>query len=107
MKFYWLRKSCKPQKGQFGYRCIEKNLSITALVRDAWDVHWYYHLTESEIPVQESNIDVVTKFVKSLLILRNVLLVNRSLVFNAVPNNNKRSESSKTVSSPKSCRPRY
>ena len=70
--------SCPQQKGVQVYR---KPLSITVLVRDEFDIHWYYHIAESEIPVRQSDTDVVTEFVKSLLILRNVLNVNMSLLF--------------------------
>ena len=84
---YWLRKSCEPTKGQFGVVGVQvyrKTLSITVLVRDEFDIHWYYHIAESEIPVQQSDTDVVTEFVKSLLILRNVLNVNMSLLFSTL-----------------------
>ena len=72
------------------------------LVRDEFDIHWYYHVTESEIPVQQSDTDVVTEFVKSLLILRNVLNVNMSLLFSARRSKKtKRVESSSKISSPR------
>ena len=89
---YWLQKSCEPKKGQFGVVGVQvyrKTLNITVLVRD---IHWYYHIAESEIPVRQSDTDVVTEFVKSLLILRNVLNVNISLLFST-----RRSEKTKCV----------
>ncbi|CAG8544057.1 25328_t:CDS:2 [Gigaspora margarita] len=47
---YWTRKGCKPDK-------------------DNSDVHRYYHLYESTIPIQQSDLSVVSKFIETLLII--------------------------------------
>ena len=66
------------------------------------EVHRYYRLYESEIPVQLSDPSIVKKFVESLLILRNILIVNMSILFNApLKRSNQNVEKSSTVSSPK------
>ncbi|RHZ77626.1 hypothetical protein Glove_174g208 [Diversispora epigaea] len=83
---YWTRKSCKPDKDEFsiiGMQVAGKKLRLSVLIRDMSEVHRYYHLHESEIPIQQSSPSVVTKFIETLLILRNVLIVNMSLLHNA------------------------
>jgi len=65
-------------------------------------VYRYYHLHESEILVQLSDPSIVEKFVESLLILQNILIVNMSILYNApLKRSNRNVEKSSTVSSPK------
>ncbi|CAG8586992.1 3395_t:CDS:2, partial [Diversispora eburnea] len=39
------------------------------------DIHRYYHIRDVGIPVQQSNSTIVTKFVETLLIMWNILLL--------------------------------
>src|SRR5688572_18468571 len=55
---YWTRKSCKPDKDEFsiiGMQVAGKKLRLSVLIRDMSEVHRYYHLHESEIPIQQSS----------------------------------------------------
>ncbi|RHZ45686.1 hypothetical protein Glove_661g55 [Diversispora epigaea] len=100
---YWTRKSCKPDKDEFsiiGMQVAGKKLHLSVLIRDMSEVHRYYHLHESEIPIQQSPPSVVIKFIKTLLILRNVLIVNMSLLHNAyLPKSVRLVEDSSTIDS--------
>ncbi|GET02582.1 hypothetical protein GLOIN_2v1489056 [Rhizophagus clarus] len=61
---------------------IEENVQEDALILylDGANVDRYYHLHESRIPVQKSEPAVIAKFIETLLILRNILIVNMSLL---------------------------
>ena len=101
---YWTCKSCKPDKDEFGIigvQIAEKKLYLSVLIRDMSEVHRYYHLHESEIPVQLSDLSIVEKFVETLLILRNILIINMSILYNApLKRSNRNVEKSFTISSP-------
>ncbi|RHZ54562.1 hypothetical protein Glove_426g38 [Diversispora epigaea] len=100
---YWTRKSCKPDKDEFsiiGMQVAGKKLRLSVLIRDMSEVHRYYHLHESEILIQQSPPSVVTKFIETLLILRNVLIVNMSLLHNvSLPKSVRLVEDSSTIDS--------
>ncbi|RIA92764.1 hypothetical protein C1645_763963 [Glomus cerebriforme] len=120
---FWTRKGCYPDKDKFGIIGIQVagmfsfsyytfhhltmshtkigcKLHLNVLVRDSGDIHRYYHLKSAEIPVQQSEEDVVAEFIETLLILRNILVVNMSLIFHTqVPRSRRRMEKSSTVSS--------
>ncbi len=102
-RMYWTRKSCKPDKDEFGIIGMQiagKKLYLSVLIRDMSEVYRYYCLHESEIPVQLSDLSIVEKFVKSLLILRNILIVNMSILYNAsLKRSNRNVEKSSIVSS--------
>ncbi|RHZ72309.1 hypothetical protein Glove_243g122 [Diversispora epigaea] len=77
-----------------------KKLRLSVLIRDMSEVHRYYHLHESEIPIQQSAPSVVTKFIETLLILRNILIVNMTLLHNAsLPKSGRLVEYSSTIDS--------
>ena len=101
---YWTRKSCKPDKDEFGIIRVQiagKKICLSILIRDMSEVHRYYHLHESEIPVQLSDLSIVEKFVEILLILRNILIINMSILYNAsLKRSNCNVEKSSTISSP-------
>ncbi|RGB32663.1 hypothetical protein C1646_762600 [Rhizophagus diaphanus] len=64
---YWTRKSCKPDKDEFGIIGVQiarKKLYLSVLIRDMSEVHRYYRLYESEIPVQLLDPSIVEKFKK-------------------------------------------
>jgi len=99
---YWVHKSSGPDKGEFGIIGIQvagRIMRLNVLIRDVGNVHRYYHLYEAEIPVQQSDPSTVTNFVKTLLILRNILIVNMSLLLNAPSVRSKRNKDSSNVDS--------
>ena len=54
---YWLRKSYKPDKEQFGIIGIQvagRTLYLNILIQDRADCHCYFHLYEAEVPVPPS-----------------------------------------------------
>ncbi|RHZ76203.1 hypothetical protein Glove_202g106 [Diversispora epigaea] len=101
---YWVHKSCTPNRDQFDIVEVQiagSTIRLNVLIRDLADIHRYYHIRDVEIPVQQSNSTIVTKFVETLLIMRNILLVNISLLCNApLTRSNKIMEKSSTISSP-------
>ncbi|CAG8587822.1 10390_t:CDS:2, partial [Diversispora eburnea] len=100
---YWTCKSCKPDKDEFsiiGVQVMRKKLHLSILIRDMSEVHRYYHLHESEIPIQQLPPSIVTKFIETLLILRNILIVNMTLLHNAsLPKSGRLVEYSSTIDS--------
>ncbi|CAB4393658.1 unnamed protein product [Rhizophagus irregularis] len=70
---------------------------------DKQNINRYYHLQKTEVPIQktEKSIKVLPKFVKLLLNLRNILMINLSLLTNAPKVYTRRTKSSSTISSPK------
>ncbi|CAG8489050.1 3408_t:CDS:2 [Cetraspora pellucida] len=103
-RIYWARKSSRPNKDEFGIIGVQiAGTMICVLIRDSADVHRYYHLREAEIPIRQSNPIIVANFIEVLLILRNILIVNIDLLYNAlIPRMLRKVEDSSTVSS--SCR---
>ncbi|CAG8530738.1 12900_t:CDS:1 [Racocetra persica] len=80
---YWVRRVLKPEKEQFGIVGVQiagNILHLNVLVRDIADIHRYLHIQSAEIP---SSADTVTKFVETLLFLRNILITNLSLLYHA------------------------
>nr|CAG8470395.1 11805_t:CDS:2 [Entrophospora candida] len=73
------------------------------LIRDSVEVHRYYNLRESEIPIRYSNDpSILEEFINTLLILRNILIVNinMSLLRSTRPCRSSRNlEDSSTISS--------
>ena len=99
---YWVHKSSGPDKGEFGIIGMQvagRIMRLNVLIRDMENIHRYYHLYEAEIPVQPSDSSLVTNFVKTLLILRNILIVNMSLLLNAPSVRSKRNKGSSNVDS--------
>ena len=76
-----------------------QTIRLNVLIRDMENVHRYYHLYEAEISVQQSDPSTVINFVKTLLILRNILIVNMSLLLNAPSVRSKRNKDSSNVDS--------
>ena len=76
-------------------------LHLNILIRDKANIHRYFHLQLAEIPVQLSNVSVVTKFVEIFLLLRNILITNLSLLYHAsIFISERQKEDSTTVSTP-------
>ncbi|CAG8657986.1 2710_t:CDS:2 [Gigaspora rosea] len=81
---YYTRKTLNPDKDQFGIVGIQiagDTLHLNVLIRDKVNVHRYYNIESAKIPVQESDENVVTKFVETLLLLRNIIITNLSLLY--------------------------
>ncbi|CAG8787192.1 17802_t:CDS:2, partial [Cetraspora pellucida] len=93
---YWVRQSLNPDKEQFGIVGIQvagNIFHLNVLVRDKVNVHRYYHLQPVEIPVQCSAEGVVSRFIETLLVLRNILITNLSLLYHApVPKSERQKE---------------
>ncbi|RIA84924.1 hypothetical protein C1645_741956 [Glomus cerebriforme] len=102
-RMYWVYKGQRPEKDEFGVIGLQvagSMLRLTVLIRDGANVDRYYHLHESRIPVQKSEPAVVVKFIETLLILRNILTVNMSLLpHGSTPKSNRQKEDSTTVDS--------
>ncbi|KAG9287403.1 hypothetical protein G9A89_023775 [Geosiphon pyriformis] len=102
---YWIRQTLKPDKDQFGVVGIQvagNVLYLNLLLRDMVNVHRYFHLQSAEIPVQFSEVAVVTKFIETLLLLRNIVITNLSLLYHAsVSSSERQMEGSTTVSTPR------
>ena len=99
---YWAHKSSGPDKGEFGIIGMQvagRIMCLNILIRDMKNVHHYYHLYKAEIPIQQSDSSTVTNFVKTLLILQNILIVNMSLLLNAPSVRSKRNKDSSNVDS--------
>ncbi|CAG8753907.1 8328_t:CDS:2, partial [Acaulospora morrowiae] len=102
---YYVRKRCKPDKDEFdivGVQVAGQTMRSNVFIRDNADIHRYYHLLEAKVPIQPSDSVIVAKFVELLLVLRNILIVNMSLLYNAPLSRSARLlEKSSTVTSPR------
>jgi len=74
-------------------------MRLNVLIRDMENIHRYYHLYKVEILVQPFDPSLVTNFIKTLLILRNILIVNMSLLLNVPSVRSKRNKGSSNVDS--------
>ncbi|CAJ0823088.1 2351_t:CDS:2 [Entrophospora sp. SA101] len=76
---YWARKTRKPDKREFGIIGLQVagNLfHLNVLIMNVGNIHRYCSLQSAEIPVQLADKDIVIEFVKTLLILRNITIIN-------------------------------
>ena len=99
---YWVHKSSVPNKDEFGIigmQVARRTIRLNVLIRDMLGVHHYYHLYETEILVQQSDTHTVTRFVGTLLTLRNILIVNISLLLNASLSRSARNKGSSNIDS--------
>ncbi|CAJ0842942.1 10542_t:CDS:2 [Entrophospora sp. SA101] len=94
---------CKPDKNEFGVVGIQvagRMLHLNVLIKDTDDINRLYHLRSVEIPMQPVDEEGVSQFVEALLILRNNLIVDISLLMNAPEAKSERQKKrSSTVSS--------
>ncbi|CAJ0842511.1 6794_t:CDS:2 [Entrophospora sp. SA101] len=82
----YIHGGCKPDKNEFGVVGIQvtgRMLHLNVLLKDTDDINCLYHLRSVEIPIQLVDEEGVSQFVEALLILRNNLIVNISLLMNA------------------------
>ncbi|CAG8719063.1 7712_t:CDS:1, partial [Ambispora leptoticha] len=92
----------KDQFGIVGMQVAGNVLHLNLLIRDMVNVYRYYHLQSAEIPVQFSDEAVVTKFIETLLLLRNIVITNLSLLYHAlIATSQRQMEGSTTVSTPR------
>lgn len=101
---YWVQKSRKPEKGQFGIVGVQvagQKLCLSILIRDEVGVHRYYKLRESTIPIHYTNDpSTLADFIKTLLILRNILIVNIPILRHTpLRRSNRNLEDSSTIAS--------
>ncbi|CAB4383040.1 unnamed protein product [Rhizophagus irregularis] len=78
----WVYKDWRPEKDEFeviGLQIARSMLQLTVLIRDEANVNRYYHLYELRVSMQKLESAVVVKFIETLLILYNILIVNISL----------------------------
>nr|CAG8666555.1 11083_t:CDS:2 [Entrophospora candida] len=83
---YFLHGNCRPVKNEFGILGIQvagDMLHLNILIKDGNDIHHLYHLHSVKIPVQLSNSEDVFQLVETLLILRNIMIVNVLLLLHA------------------------
>ncbi|RHZ81110.1 hypothetical protein Glove_123g73 [Diversispora epigaea] len=101
---YWAQKSRRLKKEQFGIIGIQVagcRLSLNVLIRDELEVHRYYKLHETEIPIRYSNDpSILADFIYTLLLFRNILIVNMSLLRCAHDRRSNRNLDNSTVTSP-------
>ncbi|CAB4389196.1 unnamed protein product [Rhizophagus irregularis] len=77
-------------------------MHLSVLIKDINDVQRLYHLQSIIIPVQPTDAEILTHFVEALLVLRNITIVNNSLLFHASRSkSNRLRRKSSTVSSDK------
>ncbi|PKK56832.1 hypothetical protein RhiirC2_799214 [Rhizophagus irregularis] len=101
----YVHKGCRPDKDEFGILGIQvagEMMHLSVLIKDINDVQRLYHLQSIIIPVQPTDAEILTHFVEALLVLRNVTIVNNSLLFHASRSkSNRLRRKSSTVSSDK------
>ncbi|CAB5373346.1 unnamed protein product [Rhizophagus irregularis] len=101
----YVHKGCRPDKDEFGILGIQvagEMMHLSVLIKDIDDVQHLYHLQSIIIPVQPTDAEILTHFVEALLVLRNVTIVNNSLLFHASRSkSNRLRRKSSTVSSDK------
>ncbi|RHZ81290.1 hypothetical protein Glove_122g147 [Diversispora epigaea] len=93
--------SSPQQFGIIGIQVARCRLSLNVLIRDELEVHRYYKLHETEIPIRYSNDpSILADFIYTLLLFRNTLIVNMSLLRCAHDRRSNRNLDSSTVTSP-------
>ena len=99
--------ACRPLSNQFGIVGIQvagEELHLNVLVKDANGIPRYFHLNQARIPFSKDTSWRVLPLVHLLLILRNITIVNKSLLMQALEQANTRPprnvNPSPTVSSP-------
>lgn len=99
---YWAHKSRRLTKEQFsiiGIQVTGTTLCLNVLTRDHVDVHRYYKLRETNIPIRYSNLPNLVEFIHTLLIFRNILIVNMSILHNCQSRRSSRNTNSSTIPS--------
>ncbi|CAG8598817.1 4465_t:CDS:2 [Paraglomus occultum] len=96
---YWVYKTRRPEKGHFGVIGVQvagTKLILKIMIRDRPEVHCLFRLQET---VQFATVEVLADFMKVLLTIRNILIINVQLLYNARIRRSQRNEDSTTVTS--------
>ncbi|RHZ81014.1 hypothetical protein Glove_129g6 [Diversispora epigaea] len=78
--------SCRPAENQFGViglQIVGTDLRLNILVKDLSGITRYFHLDHSEIPLT-SHTSHTKSLVRLLLTLRNIMIINKSLLVQAL-----------------------
>ncbi|CAG8526987.1 16487_t:CDS:2 [Dentiscutata heterogama] len=78
---------CRPTSNQFGIVGIQvggESIYLNVLVKDAGGIPRYFHLDHAEIPLSSNTSWRVKPLIRLLLTLRNILIVNKSLLMQAL-----------------------
>jgi hypothetical protein len=101
----WVHKGCKPNKDEFGILGLQiagKTMHLNVLIKDVDKINRLFHLRSVKIPIQPADGSDVLRLVETLLLLRNITIVNVSLLLNAPEARSERlKRKSSTVSSDK------
>jgi len=99
--------ACRPTSNQFGIVGIQvagTTIYLNVLMNDASGIPRYFHLDHADIPLDSNSPKRVKSLVRLLLTLRNILIVNKSLLARAleqaISNPPRNVHSSPTVSTP-------
>ncbi|CAG8548429.1 20246_t:CDS:2, partial [Racocetra persica] len=85
----WIGKACKPAKNQFGVTGTQiygTKMSLNVLMQDSNNLNRYFHVKEVEIPLIPCDANGIINIVDLLLTLRNIVIINHSLLRSAVKN---------------------
>ncbi|KAG9297078.1 hypothetical protein G9A89_004944 [Geosiphon pyriformis] len=90
-----------PKQHQKFMKRARTEIQLNVLIRDNLDIHRYYHLKKTQISIQwsEQALSTLPEFVELLLNLRNILVVNLSLLMQVPISERHRVEKNITVSS--------
>ncbi|CAG8737776.1 663_t:CDS:2, partial [Funneliformis mosseae] len=79
---------------------VRQKIHLNVITRGEDEIYRYYHLHSTEIPVCPMKEYELANFVKTLLILQNIIFVNISLLYYASSSISRRQmEDSSTISS--------
>ncbi|CAG8635826.1 8552_t:CDS:2, partial [Paraglomus occultum] len=100
---YWTNRGCKlEEKNEFGilgFQIAGQNFKLYVLIRDHENISRLFLLRSVKIPIQYTNDRrFIFEFIEALLLMRRILIVDLSLLFNS--GTNESGESSSTVSTP-------
>jgi hypothetical protein len=94
----------KKYEKNVGIQVAGENLYLNVLMKDSSGIPRYFHLDHAEIPFTKNTPWHVKPLIRLLLTLRNIIIVNRSLLMQALVQANshppRNVNSSPTVSTP-------
>ncbi|CAG8708432.1 12516_t:CDS:2, partial [Ambispora leptoticha] len=79
--------TCRPMANQFGVEGIQVAgdvMYLNVLIKDAGGIPRYFHLDHAEIPLFPTSFHRVGSLLRLLLTLRNIMIVNKSLLMRAL-----------------------
>lgn len=79
--------TCRPKTNQFGIVGIQvagNIMYLNVLIKDAGGIPRYFHLDHAELPLFPNSFQCVSSLMRLLLTLRNILIVNKSLLVRAL-----------------------